>query len=120
MLWSLFFACKGVEPAPDADTVQDALGGVLCRCTGYRKIIDAVMDAGRNMPAEVPHAGAIGDRVPRLDGDPKLLGTEVFGDDAAPAGTLAIRVLRSPHHHAGFVFGDLEVLQHLLLVHRMD
>src|SRR5471032_1974965 len=30
---------------PDADQVKDALSGVLCRCTGYQKIIEAVMDA---------------------------------------------------------------------------
>ena len=34
------------DAAPDRQTVEDALGGVLCRCTGYAKIIDAVMDAG--------------------------------------------------------------------------
>lgn len=35
------------EPQPDEQQVKDALAGVLYRCTGYRKIIDAVMDAGR-------------------------------------------------------------------------
>ena len=30
---------------PNADQVKQALGGVLCRCTGYQKIIEAVMDA---------------------------------------------------------------------------
>ena len=33
-------------PAPTRDEVADALGGVLCRCTGYVKIIEAVLDAG--------------------------------------------------------------------------
>lgn len=30
---------------PTEEEVRDALGGVLCRCTGYRKIIAAVMAA---------------------------------------------------------------------------
>ena len=32
---------------PSESEVQDALGGVLCRCTGYRKIITAVCEAHR-------------------------------------------------------------------------
>ena len=33
------------DAAPDRQAVEDALGGVLCRCTGYAKIIDAVITA---------------------------------------------------------------------------
>ena len=35
--------------APSPDEVMDAIGGVLCRCTGYRKIINAIVDAGANV-----------------------------------------------------------------------
>jgi len=36
------------NPRPSEAEVKDALGGVLCRCTGYRKIIAAVMEAWRH------------------------------------------------------------------------
>ena len=33
-------------PAPQRAEVEDAIGGVLCRCTGYIKIVEAVLDVG--------------------------------------------------------------------------
>ena len=35
------------RPNPSRLEAQEALTGNLCRCTGYRKIIDAVVAAGR-------------------------------------------------------------------------
>jgi xanthine dehydrogenase iron-sulfur cluster and FAD-binding subunit A len=34
------------QPMPDLPAIQTALSGNLCRCTGYRKIFDAVLAAG--------------------------------------------------------------------------
>src|SRR6056300_462280 len=50
--------------APTRQNVEDALGGVLCRCTGYTKIIDAVMDATEpKIKQPLPEAGkAVGGR----------------------------------------------------------
>jgi aerobic carbon-monoxide dehydrogenase small subunit len=37
------------NPDPTEDEVRLWLAGNLCRCTGYTKIVDAVLDAGREM-----------------------------------------------------------------------
>ena len=37
------------NPNPTEDEVRYWLAGNLCRCTGYHKIIDAVLDAAREM-----------------------------------------------------------------------
>ncbi|HET9042068.1 MAG TPA: (2Fe-2S)-binding protein, partial [Burkholderiales bacterium] len=39
--------------SPSENEVCDALGGVLCRCTGYRKIVEAVLAAARGEVALV-------------------------------------------------------------------
>lgn len=95
---------------PDAAQVQDALGGVLCRCTGYRKIIDAVVAAGFEAEAAGCLDG-VGAAMPRLDALAKVDGSERFGDDVAPAGALVAQVIRSPFPRAGFVIGDLAALR---------
>ncbi|MCR9124916.1 MAG: molybdopterin-dependent oxidoreductase [Rhodobacteraceae bacterium] len=99
------------DPRPDEPRVMDALGGVLCRCTGYRKIVDAVMRAHLHEDHGGPLAegdGHTGAAIERLDGAAKVMATERFGDDVAPPDALAMRVIRSPHDHAAFEFGDLE------------
>jgi CO/xanthine dehydrogenase Mo-binding subunit/aerobic-type carbon monoxide dehydrogenase small subunit (CoxS/CutS family) len=94
---------------PSEAQVRDALGGVLCRCTGYQKIIEAVLDAGARqaVPAAPAQGKAVGARAAKVDGRAKLLGTERYGADGMPADALWLRVLRSPHHRCAFRFGDL-------------
>jgi aldehyde oxidoreductase len=96
--------------SPSENEVMDAIGGVLCRCTGYRKIITAIIQAGTSAALEPsPAAGAaVGARLVRLDGKKKVEGSEIFGADETPAGTLGVRVIRCPHHRARFHFGDLD------------
>jgi len=105
------------NPKPAEQEVLDAIGGVLCRCTGYRKIISAIVHAndereeGKSDCASAPswkQPAAVGQRIVRLDGQRKSDGTEVFGADAMPADALLLRVVRSPYHRASFAFGDLE------------
>ncbi|KQZ15396.1 aldehyde oxidase [Mesorhizobium sp. Root554] len=97
--------------SPTEAEVQDALGGILCRCTGYRKIVAAVMDVSSNalgLDRRWPRVGqAVGASPVRLDGVPKVTGAEKFGADSFPTDALAVAVIRSPYFHADFSFGDL-------------
>ncbi|HJM49318.1 MAG TPA: molybdopterin cofactor-binding domain-containing protein [Alphaproteobacteria bacterium] len=100
------------EPDPSRDQVEAALSGVLCRCTGYHKIIDAVLDAANDADPIVPDSGqAIGARLDRVDGREKVLGTASYGADGIPSDAMWTRIVRSPHPAAAFELGDLDAFQ---------
>lgn len=42
------------NPTPTRDEIVDALRGNICRCTGYKKIIDAVADAASHYAGGSP------------------------------------------------------------------
>ncbi|RZT29020.1 molybdopterin-dependent oxidoreductase [Cupriavidus agavae] len=97
----------------DRASARTAIEGVLCRCTGYQKIVDAVTEVGCGAvargctppPAQGP---AVGVPLTRLDGPEKVDGSQRFGADAWPADSLILRAVRSPHHRARFALGDLD------------
>ena len=99
------------NPAPSEAEVRDALAGVLCRCTGYTKIVEAVLAVAAGEVEDAPVAASgqsVGSRAARLDAPAKVRGDERFGADQWPAGVLAMRVVRSPHPHASFELGDID------------
>ncbi len=101
-------------PNPTEAQVLDALGGVLCRCTGYTKIVEAVLKAGQTSSSEpTPSSGsAVGSRMVKVDGKQKVTGEEIYSADYAPEDSLWLRAIRSPQPRAKFTLAHPEkVLQ---------
>ena len=51
-LWDLYLRREGSAGAPRRKEIDDALSGNLCRCTGYRPIIDAAHRMGELPPVQ--------------------------------------------------------------------
>ena len=101
---------------PSKAEVERELAGVLCRCTGYKKIVQAVESVVADIQyASEPHSVAVGKAVGtaiwRLDGDGKVDGSQHFGADGIPKDALSIRAIRSPFHRASFTFRNIENYQ---------
>ena len=95
--------------AVEGAEILDGLGGVLCRCTGYRKIVEAVALAattGGTAPAPAARE-AVGARLRKVDGIDRVTGRAAYGADVRPDGMLVVRAVRSPHPRARFTIGDL-------------
>jgi selenium-dependent xanthine dehydrogenase len=103
------------NPMPGEAEVRAGLRRNLCRCTGYVKIVDAVLLAGRYrrdpalMAAAVPPVSraGLGTRLPRVDALPKIRGVARYVDDLVEPGMLYGAALRSPHPRARLLSLDV-------------
>jgi aldehyde oxidoreductase len=107
-------ALLDADPNPSVDAITHALRRNLCRCTGYRKIIEAVQLAGRFLRGETtpeavrpdPARGIMGVSHPRPTAMAKACGTATFTADYRIPGALELAVRRSDVPHARIVSID--------------
>ena len=89
------------NPSPSEEDIRKAIRGNICRCTGYKKIEEAILLASemfRNN-AEIPADDMnprLSGNMKRLDADEKTLGTGIYTDDIHIDGMLYGSALRSP------------------------
>ncbi|MDV3429169.1 MAG: molybdopterin-dependent oxidoreductase [Bacillota bacterium] len=91
----------------------------VCRCTGYKPLVDAVMDAAKLMRGELkkedlwyklPHGGSLmGSETVRPTALDKVTGNWLFGADMGtqlPEGTLHIKLVQATVSHANILSID--------------
>ena len=91
---------------PTRDEIAFALRNNYCRCTGYKKIIDAVELAaeikrnGGKIPEVPPITGIGGQHIHRIDVREKVLGTGLYTDDMEIPGMLYASAVRAEYPRA--------------------
>lgn len=90
---------------PTREDVKKAINGNLCRCTGYKKIEDAILMSAeffrdnKEIP-EDPKTLQMSERAKRIDAQEKVNGTGIFADDIVMPGMLFAKCVYSKYPRA--------------------
>jgi xanthine dehydrogenase small subunit len=107
-LFAHYQECNGVT---SRDQINDALAGNLCRCTGYRPIVDAALEVCGQRADDRFSRGAAGrlEALRALDDKADLFVGDGSSFFAAPASEQALARLFSEHPDATIVAGSTDV-----------
>jgi len=101
------------NPDPSEEEIRQALKRNICRCTGYKKIVEAVQLAARILNGKetvnlYDDDGKVGDRTIRTDALRKVKGLPVYTDDYKLAKPLQGKMMFSKYPHAKILSIDIE------------
>ena len=104
------------------EDIEVALKDTYCRCTGYRSVIRAILQAsGRDVPADFPAtqpaSKSVGKAMPNPDALAKITGRARYTDDYRFPGTLHARTKRAGLAHARIRSIDTSAARDLAGVH---
>ena len=93
------------NPDPTRTEAAFAIRNNICRCTGYKKIIDGIMLSAKMLRENTPvpadsGEGKVGDRIRRIDAADKVLGRAEFADDIYLDGMIYGKAVRSAYPRA--------------------
>jgi len=96
-----------LDKNPDAsrDDVSKGIRLDVCRCTGYKKVEDAILSAGQMLRDDMAITASnarirMSDRAHRPDAAEKTLGTGLFADDIRLEGMIHAKALRTRYPRA--------------------
>src|ERR1035437_10267418 len=111
------------NPNPTIDEIKDSLSGNVCRCTGYKKIIEAVAEYAnenqerkteRKMNDEPSTSNKmVGVGRPYIEATKKVQGIADYADDIKTKNALHCKFLRSIFPHAIIVSIDVSEAENL-------
>lgn len=96
------------NPNPSEEEIRKGIKGNICRCTGYKKIVEGIEMAAAILRGDMAinnteSEAKVGARADRIDAEEKILGTGIYADDIEMEGMLYGSCVRTKYSRAKFI-----------------